>query len=317
MWLLLPALWCYGQSASINEHGFYIPQNLTEANEQLDKVLTEKAKAKFRRLTPSDFENISGLFILGEWELGELETDANSRLVQYLNTYVNTKQEAYGYEGWQVRRHLVLLSYLRHLQHSPFDLAVEAKKLAAKGDSVARVIEQQNQRNLVADSIQGIYIPRNLADSFVQLDKMLAEPIKEQLRHPDPEYGLAKFHFGLGLWMRNNWGLWGDSRLQQYFEELNITHPDDMSGVLLKSYSDYLNGKPLDENQYRRAAIPRVADNPELDSAAAVSLPRPKLKRSDYSKPYRQFLRKRRIDDFHELPPEAYGQESEIVEVTE
>ncbi|WP_410780072.1 DUF6794 domain-containing protein [Hymenobacter sp. 5516J-16] len=70
VWLLLSTLWCSGQSISINEHGFYIPRNLTEANEQLDKVLTDKAKAKFKRLTPSDFENISGLFILGNgnWE---------------------------------------------------------------------------------------------------------------------------------------------------------------------------------------------------------------------------------------------------------
>jgi hypothetical protein len=303
----LGIFYCSAQSAAVTKHGFYVPQNLTEANEQLDKVLTPKAKAKFKQLTPKDFENVSALFILDEWELGEWQASTNSRLVRYLNTYVNTNQEVYGYEGWQVRRHLVLLSYLCHLQNRPFDLAAEARMLNARGDSLAQINELVHQRNLVADSIDRIYIPRDLQDSFVQLDRMLSEIDKQELKHPDAEYSLARFHFGLGRWIRNNWQLWGGSRLQQYFERLSITHPDDMSSIILGAYSDYLNGHVLDEKRLAPSSTPAPVNSTVSFIAPA------KQKRSHYSKPYRQFLRKRRIDDFNTLSPEAFGEEVEIV----
>ena len=180
----LGVLCCSAQSAAVNEHGFYVPQNLTEVNEQLDKVLTSKAKAKFKQLTPKDFENVSALFILDEWELGEWQDSASSRLVRYLNTYVNANQKVYGYEGWQVRRHLVLLSYLHHLHNRPFDLAAEARTLNARGDSLAQVSERVHRRNLVADSLDRVYIPRDLRDCFVQLDRMLSETDKSRTQAP-------------------------------------------------------------------------------------------------------------------------------------
>jgi hypothetical protein len=298
----LSVLYCSAQSATVNKQGFYVPQNLTEANEQLDKILTPKAKGKFRQLTPSDFENVSALFILDEWELGEWQDSTSSRLVRYLNTYVNVNQRVYGFEGWQVRRHLVLLSYLRHLQNRPFDVAAEARILNARGDSLAQVRERVHRQNLVADSIDRVYIPRDLRDSFVQLDRMLSETDKQELKHPDAESGLARFHFGLGLWMRNNWQLWGGSRLQQYFVRLGITHPDNMSGTILGAYSDYLNGKVLDEKSLVASPSPASSD---VDVPTGPPPPFPKLKPS---KEYRRFLRTRRIDDFDALPPEAYAE---------
>ena len=49
-------------------------------------------------------------------------------------------------------------------------------------------------------------------------------------------------HFGLGLWIRNNWGLWKGSRLSNFFIANGIFHPDDMSGIILTSYHRKLNG---------------------------------------------------------------------------
>lgn len=48
---------------------------------------------------------------------------------------------------------------------------------------------------------------------------------------------------GLGMWMRNNWRLWAGSRLQKYFLVRGIRHPDDMSGVILEYYYDWLKGQ--------------------------------------------------------------------------
>ena len=44
------------------------------------------------------------------------------------------------------------------------------------------------------------------------------------------------------MWIRNNWGLWGGSRLLKYFKERGITHPDSMSAIILACYYHWLKG---------------------------------------------------------------------------
>ena len=48
------------------------------------------------------------------------------------------------------------------------------------------------------------------------------------------------------MWLRNNWGLWGGSRLLLYLFDRGLKHPDDMSAAILKFYWDYLHG--IDEH---------------------------------------------------------------------
>jgi hypothetical protein len=45
------------------------------------------------------------------------------------------------------------------------------------------------------------------------------------------------------MWIRNNWGLWKGSRLSEYFNNIGIYHPDDMSGIILDTFWCHLNGK--------------------------------------------------------------------------
>jgi hypothetical protein len=250
------------------------------------------------------------LSIFGEWD------QDSSRLTRYLNQYVQPQYQQWPYFDWQARQHLILVSYLRYLQQRPFDVAAEGRRFYAQADSAAQLAERIRQVHLVADSIDGLYIPRNLGESFTQLDRLLPDTIKQRLRRPDPRYGLADFHMGLGQWMRNNWQLWGGSRFQQYFEALGVTHPDNMSGVILATYSDYLNGKPVDEPALRAAYARSASKRQEAlsrDSLPPVATERSapsrakRHKRNEYTEEYRRFLRRRRIDDFHELPPEAYG----------
>ena len=98
------------------------------------------------------------------------------------------------------------------------------------------------QLRLVADSIDGVYIPRNLEESFHVLDTMLSAKNIQLIRSLPERDAMSQFHFGLGMWLRNNWGLWGGSRLQQYFLQRGVEHPDNMSGILLEYYYDYLHG---------------------------------------------------------------------------
>jgi hypothetical protein len=96
---------------------------------------------------------------------------------------------------------------------------------------------------LTQDTIDGVYIPSNLGECFVELDKLLSEIDKKEMRALSKRDEMISYHFGLGMWMRNNWGLWGASRLQRYFTDKGITHPDEMSSVVLYLYHDWLNGK--------------------------------------------------------------------------
>ena len=89
-----------------------------------------------------------------------------------------------------------------------------------------------------------VYVPVDLEDAFKELNKMLHPDLIKEMKDGE-ESGIWQYHMGLGLWMRNNWVLWGGGRLAKYFNSLGIYHPDDMSGIILTSFCRRLNGKPL------------------------------------------------------------------------
>lgn len=109
---------------------------------------------------------------------------------------------------------------------------------------------QQADSTTVVDTVPQIYIPQDLPDCIRQLDSMLSAEDKDYIRTE----GAAAVHFSLGMWMRNNWGLWGGSRLQTYFLNNGIQHPDDMSGVILDCYVKHLRGEEMNYKRMLRKA---------------------------------------------------------------
>ena len=93
-----------------------------------------------------------------------------------------------------------------------------------------------------------VYIPEDLADAHRQLKGMLSPRSLQEMRN-GTEDEMARYHHGLGTSIRNNWGLWEGSRLSDYFNKLGIYHPDDMSGIILRTFWCDLNGEShrLDE----------------------------------------------------------------------
>jgi hypothetical protein len=64
---------------------------------------------------------------------------------------------------------------------------------------------------------------------------------------------VASTHHSVGKWIRNEWGLWIGSQLKDYFLKLGLKHPDDMSGVIIRSFHRHINGLPIDvENEIKR-----------------------------------------------------------------
>lgn len=91
----------------------------------------------------------------------------------------------------------------------------------------------------------GVFIPRDLEACFLEMRQMLtAELVREFQALPEGD-AVAHHHFGLGMWMRNRWGLWNDSPLAKYFNALGIEHPDDMSGIILTSFHRQLHGRNI------------------------------------------------------------------------
>jgi hypothetical protein len=133
--------------------------------------------------------------------------------------------------------------YFRHgagFRKESKDLAIEERKL--------EIIEEELQykKRIVADSIDGIYIPMDINDCFRQLNTMLKPIDINEFKNLPKDKAMAGAHFGLGMWLRNNWGLWVGSRLSVYFNNMGIKHPDDMSGIILTSYHRFLNDRDID-----------------------------------------------------------------------
>lgn len=89
----------------------------------------------------------------------------------------------------------------------------------------------------VVSRLEGKYIPADLEDAIKMLDKEL--DAKEKIRLRDSSDFFDQ-HFGLGMWIRNNWGLWSGSRLKKYFLQHGYWDADYISGVIVGKYLEYL-----------------------------------------------------------------------------
>ena len=95
-------------------------------------------------------------------------------------------------------------------------------------------VSSQRDYLYLVDRIDGIYIPKDMDEAIDSLDVIISP---EDKRYITDSLSLDDFrincHHGLGMWIRNNWGLWRGSRLQKYFVNKNVFHPDDMSDNIL------------------------------------------------------------------------------------
>lgn len=67
----------------------------------------------------------------------------------------------------------------------------------------------------------------------------------EKLVQKGEEGFCSDLHMGLGMWIRNNWGLWNkEGGLYTHFISLGIGHPDDMSSILITTVYRRYTGLP-------------------------------------------------------------------------
>jgi hypothetical protein len=94
-----------------------------------------------------------------------------------------------------------------------------------------------------------VTLPTNLEQCFTELDKILSKREIEDIKKGG-EDNLSLYHHGLGRYLRNTWELWhpdvnDGGTLSEWFNNIGIKHPDDMSGIILTSYYRHLNSLPI------------------------------------------------------------------------
>jgi len=91
-------------------------------------------------------------------------------------------------------------------------------------------------------------LPKNLNECFEVLNDIFNESESDKVwfKSTEEDKILGTLHHGLGMWIRNEWGLWKkESDMYNYFNKMGLWHADDMSSVILTSYHRFVNGKEL------------------------------------------------------------------------
>lgn len=105
--------------------------------------------------------------------------------------------------------------------------------------------QRQYQERIKKDRLFGVYIPKNLDDALLQLDKLIPPKKQAELLLMPEDSVCKKLHNSLGRRIMDNWGFAGGSRLSHYLKSAGVTFPDDMADFILVSYHRKLNGKPI------------------------------------------------------------------------
>ena len=90
------------------------------------------------------------------------------------------------------------------------------------------------------------YIPKNVDEAIFHLSFTWSKDQQMAFKNKPEDKAVAEQHFFAGLDMRNNWRLWNNSRLAEYFKSEGVYHPDDMSAIILCSFHRNLNRKEID-----------------------------------------------------------------------
>lgn len=121
--------------------------------------------------------------------------------------------------GWWVMADWLNTRHFDYRGLIPMGLALEAK------EGMYEIQEDEEETK--------IEIPKNLEEALSILNEVIPDEDKEYLK----ENGAISVHLSLGMWIRNNFGLWENSEFYEYLSnKVGLIHPDDMSNYVIEEF---------------------------------------------------------------------------------
>ncbi|MEM9889157.1 MAG: DUF6794 domain-containing protein, partial [Bacteroidota bacterium] len=121
-----------------------------------------------------------------------------------------------------------------------------SSSIFAQSKEQKQTAEERYQWRIQQSELYGTYIPRDLTDAFLELNRLIPADAKKKFEKASEEAVAKKLHFSLGQWMMVNWGFYEGSRLTAFMNKLGLYHPDDMARFLIISFHRSLNKAPLE-----------------------------------------------------------------------
>lgn len=209
------------------------PKNLKEAVLELRQTVSDSLK---NLILSYDNENIKEISY--PWG-GDFKTVYNWTEKDNHSSRIKKYLEKRGVSFHQIE--VILIAFKDFENYNKID----EEKILYPFQIIENKWKKEDEDRFLVDSLRDTYIPKNLEDCFTQIDKIWDDSIRNEIKNWSEDEFSNRTHFGFGKWLRNNWQLWGGSRLSKYFNDHGIFHPDDMSGIILKSYHRYLNKKQI------------------------------------------------------------------------
>lgn len=216
-------------------------------NEKLSASISKIANLKFIHINDSTFHKykLFGIELCGymnrkgKFEIERLETDSifDRKLIE---NYIATTTFKTEFIPREVDR-IYLKDFFGGYRN--YD-----EKIAEQETIIEKERRKKEfKKRLTLEKIDNIYIPKNLYECFTELDKTLNFESKTQLKEAKDTWEFNSHMGGLGMWIRNNWGINGGSRLLWYFHNRKIGikssfENDEISGTIIEQYIIWLKG---------------------------------------------------------------------------
>lgn len=113
--------------------------------------------------------------------------------------------------------------------------------------------EREYQRRIKKAYINKVYIPKDLGECFIELNKLTSRESRAKFKGMSEADARVKLHYSLGRWIWHNWGLFEGSRLSVYFNKTKVNHPEDMATFIIIAYHRYLNKKEIKAKEIAQA----------------------------------------------------------------
>ena len=150
-------------------------------------------------------------------------------------------------------------------------------------DQVKLPSDSLYQENIRKSKLYGVYIPRDIEDAMLTLDKLTDEAAREPLKTIHEDTMARKLFFGLGRWMEYNWNFEEGSRMSHYLRKKGLVYTEDMTRFMLITYHRHVNKRKPDTDALIQRILEerRKKQKAEEDKLPVIHSEKKKLARPD------------------------------------